>query len=224
MSTSTKLTKPMSTNLAGRVKNTRLPLTKGLLPLFEAVLNSIHAIEDAGITTDDGRIDITILRKPKQSSLSLDDSKHRGPDSLEDIVGFRIEDNGIGFTEDNMESFRTLDSDYKISKGGRGVGRLLWLKAFGVVKIESVFKDAGTGFKQRRFQFDAVSGILNEHSEDMSTATNTGSVVELDGFDARYLKYSRKNREGHFRGDSRTLPLVFSTSRWCSRYSNRRRR
>ena len=192
MSSSPKQTNTMSTNLVGRVKNTRLPLTKGLLPLFEAVLNSIHAIEEAGISTDDGRIGITILRKPKQKSLSFDDSKHKGPDALEDIVGFRIEDNGIGFTEDNMESFRTLDSDYKISKGGRGVGRLLWLKAFGVVKIESVFKDAETRFKRRRFQFDAGSGVFNEHIKDISTETNTGSVVELDGFDARYLRYSRK--------------------------------
>ena len=122
----------------------------------------------------------------------MDDSKQRGPDSLEDIVGFRIEDNGVGFTEDNMKSFRTLDSEYKISQGGRGVGRLLWLKAFKTVSIESVFKDIETGFKRRRFQFDAVSGVFNEHIQDISTVTNTGSVVELDGFNARYWKYSRK--------------------------------
>lgn len=35
------------TNLPGRIRNTNLPKSHALLPLFEAVVNSIHAIEDA---------------------------------------------------------------------------------------------------------------------------------------------------------------------------------
>ena len=35
------------TNLRGRLKNTALPVTNGLLPVFESVSNAIHAIEDA---------------------------------------------------------------------------------------------------------------------------------------------------------------------------------
>ena len=39
-----------------------------------------------------------------------------------------------------MKSFLTLDSDYKADKGGRGVGRLLWLKAFRKVNVSSIYK------------------------------------------------------------------------------------
>ena len=101
MSTSPKVTSTMPTNLGGRLRNTPLPLTSGLLPLFEAIVNSIHAIEEAGVSTMEGRIAITILRKAKQGSLDLSDSKKKGPDALEDIIGFRILDNGIGFTDVN---------------------------------------------------------------------------------------------------------------------------
>ena len=34
----------ISTNLNGRLRNTSLPLSCGLLPLFEAVINSIHGL------------------------------------------------------------------------------------------------------------------------------------------------------------------------------------
>ena len=34
----------MNTFLAGRLRNTPLPRTHGLLPLFEAVVNSIQAV------------------------------------------------------------------------------------------------------------------------------------------------------------------------------------
>jgi len=52
-------------------------LTIGLLPLFEAVVNSIHAIEEAGISTVDGRSAIATLRKTKQGSFDLNDSKRK---------------------------------------------------------------------------------------------------------------------------------------------------
>ena len=39
----------MKVDLSGRVENLDLPKTKPLLPLLEAVSNSIHAIEDVTI-------------------------------------------------------------------------------------------------------------------------------------------------------------------------------
>lgn len=59
------------------------------------------------------------------------------PDSapMKPILGFIVEDNGLGFTPENMSSFETLDSDYKAGIACRGVGRLLWLKAFDRVSI-----------------------------------------------------------------------------------------
>jgi len=40
----------MRTDLIGRIKNTHLPVSKPLLPVLEAVSNSLHAIEDRGPT------------------------------------------------------------------------------------------------------------------------------------------------------------------------------
>jgi hypothetical protein len=52
----------LDTNLAGRLRNTLLPLTSGMLPLFEAVVNSIHAIEEKKVPMDEGLVRVEILR------------------------------------------------------------------------------------------------------------------------------------------------------------------
>jgi hypothetical protein len=181
----------LNTNLKGRLRNTSLPLSSGLLPLFEAVVNSIHSIEEAGISMDDGKIGIEIVRMPQNLELSIDE-KHRGPEAKENIVAFRIKDNGIGFNSGNMQSFNTLDSEHKIKKGGRGIGRLLWLKAFRSVKVISVFVDGDDSKKRRSFNFTAASGISNEKNEAVDASTPVGSIIELDDFDSRYRKNTRK--------------------------------
>ncbi len=194
MSTSTPLPVSfgkMPTNLSGRLRNTSLPASSGLLPLFEAVVNSIHGIEEANLEVGNGIIDVQILRKQKQDLLSLGDGKKRpGPDAQEDIIGYRVLDNGVGFNAQNMESFGTLDTDHKVSKGCRGVGRLLWLKAFKVVHVESIFNDEGI-LKRRTFDF-SVAGIHEEDVTIMDEAASCGSIVHLDDFKPRYRDGSRK--------------------------------
>lgn len=181
----------MPTNLGGRLRNTPLPLTSGLLPLFEAVVNSIHAIEEANVSTADGRIAITILRKGKQGALDLNDLKKKGPDALEDIVGFRIEDNGVGFTDENMVSFRTLDSEHKVQKGCRGIGRLLWLKAFKQVRVESIYR-AEDALRRRTFSFTSVRGVSNENDGGAPEEAAVKTCINLDEFNPRYRNYARK--------------------------------
>ena len=183
----------LETNLLGRLKNTSLPFTSGLLPLFEAVVNSIHSIEEAQTA---GHISVEILRAPKQNQLNLEDSTRPGPEALPDITGFKITDDGIGFTDGNMESFRTLDSDYKASMGGRGIGRLLWLKAFNKVVIESRFQESDGKSRQRSFVFDAGSGVSKELLSDADEeAVRNCTVVHLDNFDARYRENTRKSHQ-----------------------------
>jgi hypothetical protein len=129
----------MDTNLPGRLRNTPLQYVHGLLTLFEAVVNSIHSIDEAGIPTLRGKIVIEILRS-EQAEFSFNNTeKKRGPETQKEIIGFKVTDNGIGFNDDNMDSFRTLDSDYKADKGCRGVGRLMWLKAFNKVNVTSPY-------------------------------------------------------------------------------------
>lgn len=177
---------PMNTNLEGRLRNTELPWKHGLMPLFEAVVNSIHSIEESKLSADLGRITIAIVRDGQQS---LFNGRTSG-ESIEHskIVGFRIIDNGIGFTETNMNSFRTLDSDHKVAKGGRGVGRLLWLKAFSNVRVTSDFRNKDNVPKRRAFEFNAAKGVFNETVEERSNEGMHETIVELEGYGKEYRK------------------------------------
>lgn len=182
----------MMTNLHGRLRNTHLPKSHGLLPLFEAVVNSIHAIEEAGVSTSDGRITARIIRRP-QGQLVLDDEKaRRGPVPVEDIVGFSITDNGIGFTDANFLSFQTLDSEHKIDKGCRGVGRLLWLKAFDGVNVYSIYCAPDNTLRSRRFTFDSLQGVSDPVNEVVEAGTVQRTTIHLDGFHKEYRDASRK--------------------------------
>lgn len=73
-------------------------------------------------------------------------------------------DNGIGFTKDNYISFQTLDSEYKLNKGCRGIGCLLWLKVFSTIEIDSYYKE-DTDFKSRSFNFNISKDIHNEKTK-----------------------------------------------------------
>jgi hypothetical protein len=181
----------IETNLHGRLRNTVLPASNGLLPLYEAVANSIHAIEDAGLPSSDGRITVTIVRDP-QCELGFEDVEKRpGPVPQTPITGFTISDNGIGFTEDNLTSFLTLDSDHKAARGGRGVGRLLWLKAFDRAAIESVYK-APNGMRRRTLTFDAKNGVMLTSDEE-AAAGAPQTTLRLEGFADRYREASPKS-------------------------------
>lgn len=159
----------LHTNLQGRLRNTALPKSHGLLPVFEAVVNSIHSLEEKGNLASNGQITLEFIRSD-QSLLDFD----KGADPSE-IVGFVIKDNGIGFNDINMLSFETLDSDHKIDKGCRGVGRLLWLKAFDRVEVSSVFEDQEGDLHKRSFTFDAKNGVKTTESlpsSDKDTQTS----------------------------------------------------
>lgn len=155
----------LTTNLEGRVRNLRLPKSKALMPLFEAVVNAVQSIEDN--QSNDGVISIDIYR--------TDDK----------IMSFLIRDNGIGFNDDNLESFRTLDSNYKRARGCHGVGRLLWLKTFEGVEIESVYKSNNETIKLT-FDFNIEEGDHNVQTTIVSDVKQTGSSVLLYGFLEEY--------------------------------------
>ena len=182
----------MNTNLQGRLRNTPLPASHGLLCLFEAVVNSIHAIAERGIDPDKGKITVEILRLP-QISLAFDEGKpKRGAPALEPILGFRVIDNGIGFNDANMASFETLDTEYKASQGGRGVGRLLWLKAFQRVEVITTFAASGGVRKKRTFSFTKADGVDGNTLEDVSPGTELETSVHLDGFAEEYRDKAAK--------------------------------
>lgn len=176
----------LHTNLQGRLRNTSLPKKHGLQPVFETIVNSIHSLEERGNLTTTGQITLRIQRD-SQSSLELD-----GDSPPKYIKGFIVEDNGIGFNDDNMRSFETLDSDHKIDKGCRGVGRLLWLKAFKQIAIKSQFQDTQNNFKARNIAFDAKDGVRLLEEKDSNT-NDIKTYVELLEFDEKYSESTPKS-------------------------------
>ena len=162
----------MESNLDGRLKKTRLSPKHGLWPVFEAVVNSLNAIEAR--QNSDGAITVHIIRDTRQVGID-------GVDASRPIEGFFITDNGIGFTPENFKSFETYDSQFKAAQGGKGIGRLLWLVAFEDAKIISVYDDGGT-FWRRSFQFNVPSnGVAAEANERTETGVITTTVC-LTGF------------------------------------------
>ncbi|MBV1931463.1 MAG: hypothetical protein KUG71_07085 [Porticoccaceae bacterium] len=170
----------LQTNLKGRLRNTSLPKSNGLMPVFEAVVNSIHSIEEKQNLNTDGNIILRIWRSP-QVTLDV------GAKVTSPIVGFTISDNGCGFDDANFISFETLDSDHKINKGCRGVGRLLWLKAFDRVDVISTFLNKVGEHQQRLFSFDDKLGVHND-KVDVSQNSETCTTINLNGFDDSYRK------------------------------------
>jgi len=165
-------------DLEGKVRNLPSFKTEALLPVFEAIVNSIHAIEDRKFPSiEDGRISIEVNRE---------DAGLFGENEIRPVVGFVITDNGIGFNESNFSSFETSDSTYKKERGGKGIGRLLWLKAFDSVYVSSVYVDSASQRRHRKFAFNTKDGIKEdsntESSEDQAT------TVYLNGFKDEYRR------------------------------------
>lgn len=166
--------KNMKMNFKGLVNLHTLPKSVPLLPLYEAVINSIQSIEDAQIK--DGRIDIRIER---ENQISLFEQWET------DIENIIIMDNGIGFNNENYNSFDTYASEYKVQKGCKGVGRMMWLKAFCNVEIESIFTESDKKW-YRRFFFDANNAVYNMTIEEADNSIPVNTIVRLNGLRGQY--------------------------------------
>ncbi|WP_345718841.1 ATP-binding protein [Kineosporia mesophila] len=157
--------------------------------MFEAVVNAIQSIDATFDNLSSGKITITIERtmQPFPGDLAT-----FGRSAREPIIGFVIEDNGAGFDNENMQSFQTLDSEYKQSQGCRGVGRLLWLKAFDHVDVESIYR-AEDGLKCRKFRFSTEEGISREEWPAVAGSNAAPkTIVHLVNFHKKYQSESRK--------------------------------
>lgn len=166
--------KNFSISLKGRVKNFNLPKNQPLIPLFEAIVNSIHAINERKNAGEQFNRYITIkLIRDNQLSLDLDGMKE-----LASISSFEIIDNGVGFNEPNLTSFMESDSTYKAAIGGKGVGRFSWLIAFEKAEIESIYYDEG-GYVKRAFEFSVEQTEINDTLTDCETQNDNKTTVRL---------------------------------------------
>lgn len=126
-------------NLVKRIDRLPKPtnVAAAMQPLFEAISNSIHSVQAKfGDTVQaQGRVVVTVSTNRKKEN-----------------VWATVEDNGVGLDKRNWDAFTTTDTDNKLTIGGKGVGRLLWLDCFERVRISSVF-DTPKGLRRRQFDF-----------------------------------------------------------------------
>lgn len=166
-------------DLKGRVNRLKLAERNMLLPLFEAIVNSIHAIEDT--KNPKGEINIKLVRS-SQSSIEFEGGK-----STPEIISFEIEDNGIGFNEDNYESFKREYSTHKADRGGLGIGRFMWLKAFQNVSVESIYYEDSKPQK-RNFSFNlrTTDGIEDPIVNPLEGKPEKKTLIILSGYKDPY--------------------------------------
>lgn len=86
----------MDINFKGLVDLHNMPSSEPLLPLFEAIVNSIQSINQGNI--ENGQISVRIERENTQAIFN---------DWETDIENISVTDNGVGFTGDNYKSFNT---------------------------------------------------------------------------------------------------------------------
>lgn len=145
-----------------------------LIGVYEAISNSIHAASDTG-SPEKIAVYVTVVR-----------------DVLGDPDGFVIVDNGVGLNSANFHSFRHVDSDFKIKRGGKGVGRLMWLKTFDSVAVSSIFTEGGKWYL-RRFNFilNDIQPFVNYSLQEISSG-KAETVIELRGLKPEYKAVAPK--------------------------------
>ncbi|GHH13247.1 hypothetical protein GCM10008023_13280 [Sphingomonas glacialis] len=163
-------------NIVKRIDRLPKPknVTAAMQPLFEAISNAIHSVQNRFPETvgHDGKIHVTV-------------NTNRNKDQ----VWATVEDNGLGLDEKNWDAFTETDTDNKISIGGKGVGRLLWLDCFQKISVVSTFK-AKSGMERRSFDFvlKQDNQIQNEKVEPVGSTDSPSFFVRFDGLrDNGYL-------------------------------------
>ncbi len=173
----------MESYLRGRVRNLNLSPKRCNLPVFEAVMNSLQAIEDrtsSGWKPSDARIRIAVVRDESQGTLFDGGSVP----TIKDVV---IEDNGVGFDDEHFAAFCRLDDDFRAAKGGKGIGRLSWLSAFQRVSVSSVFENGEGARCRRTFEYAVeADGTRDEKLGPAGENDVVGTVVTLSSLQKKF--------------------------------------
>ncbi|GHT38600.1 hypothetical protein AGMMS49965_02480 [Bacteroidia bacterium] len=164
--------KAVGTRYDGRIQKIAKSTDK-LRPIYEAFINSYEAIKNI----DEGKIVISIQFN---KTLFFDKNEDLEFDSI------TIEDNGIGFNDDEFTRFLTLDDTSK-GLGNKGSGRIQFIHHFEKAEYESVFEDtsSATGFKRRIFMLSKIDAFLQNNAivrldkEEECIATASYTILKL---------------------------------------------
>lgn len=136
--------KHRSIDLASEVKRATLPdgVQGFLFPLFEAVSNALHSIEERwqDEAEEKGQIEVEV---------SFSDQS------------ITIADNGTGFDEKNLDAFLTPLTGNKFERGGKGFGRFIAFKVFGKVFYSSRQTDPRGGATAGTYRYEPFAADDN---------------------------------------------------------------
>jgi hypothetical protein len=160
----------MKFDLLGRLENLRLPdgKTAILYSVYEAVSNSLHAIEERFGQTS-----------PQNGLITIEAQVSKGDGTLERITTI---DNGIGLNKANLKAFDTSDSRRKRAQGGKGIGRLIWLKLFDRIHVQSTYLDSKKRPERVQFLFVAKQDdSLQRLSYKPGDTRHIGTEITFEG-------------------------------------------
>lgn len=179
-----------------------------LTPIIEAVCNSIEAI---GKSNADGEI-LIVLKRDGSQDLGMEGTPVKG-----EIIGVDIIDNGEGFTDENRDSFDTFKSGHKLSSGGKGFGRFMFLKYFNRVTVESIYRK-GDVYYERNFTFGHADEIIEDETNVPLEGKEyqTGTTIHLSSIKSKDLDkgidvIARKLVErllSYFASDDPSIPSI----------------
>lgn len=148
----------------------KIPEKNKLIPLFEAISNSILA------SAKNIKIQIEYKNENKINNM---------PSNI--IENITVYDDGVGFNDENFQSFNTAYASNK--KNGKGKGRFFFLKACEECLIESVYLSKDKEKRKRVFKFslDKIGVHEKEIANEIEVSENVGTVVKLNRFREEFL-------------------------------------
>ena len=161
--------------------NKKIPF---LQPVYESIVNSLEA-----------QATNIIVEFKEENLLPLPNEN----DSIieKKITGFKITDDGEGFNEKNLTSFKDYLSDTKISLGCKGVGRFTWLKVFEDIKVESQINGILV-----KFDFNENTSLDNIQEIIIPTLGKNKTTIHFDNVSKSYFE---RLKSGKVKVDKRDI-------------------
>lgn len=147
-----------------------LKKSDAFLPLFECVVNSIISLKQTkDIDKNKKKIQIKVSRGELPGKQLFENFKT--------INSIRVIDNGEGFTELNLSSFKTAYSRKNKEFGCKGIGRFTILAAYEKILIQSNYNE-NANWRYRELVFDLNEEVKETKSES-SAIEERKTVVEF---------------------------------------------
>jgi hypothetical protein len=150
-----------------------------LFCVFEAISNALYCC----VNNQDIKITVQFKREYRANELIKDDGNF--------ITAVSVTDNGTGFTNDNFDKFtKTI---YKTNhEGGKGWGRVAFLKVFNNVYIESCFEENGAHYS-RNFKFG--TGIIRDTKKETADKDRPKTTIYLKEIKSDFRDDTKKSVE-----------------------------